>query len=834
MARLWSDGFELRSVTDGVERANNYGIAINTAAPYISGACAEMIGAFAIDEAKGFDTPFSTSSTRVFARFRFKVSALPSSDNVAQYFDLYSGATNVVSVQVTNNGTIYHGVCYYNNFASSLPSGFTVTPGTWYTLEIEYDSTPANGSEVFRVRLNGSVVDSATNLNFTTKTVNTISSGVYNGSGGSVSDGAVECYLDDLAVNDTSGSAQTSFPGEGHIVHLHPSASGDNAATAGTFAEIDEITPDDSATDRIQLDTATTIADYNVEAPSNAGIGSGDSVILVEVGVRIKEEVSTTTSYNLRIKSAAGGTTTSSGATDAGNTAYRTNPTGTTAFTHRLVSYTDPTTAAAWTPTGTNSLDNMQIGVRSNDADDIWVSTLWALVEYLPNDVTENDVTKSLAYSVAVEHGITKTARYLVTAEAAATKSLRYAVVVEQPAVEKSLTYRVAVEQGITKGLIYLVTSEQAATKSLAYAVTAAAAIEKTLVYAVAVAAAITKSLAYLVTAAVAVEKSLEYQVTAAAEIQKGLTYTVVAPASVTKGLVYLVSAPVAVTKSLTYVVKAEASVTKSLQYTIRNSPGAVLDLALEYIVVQQVAVEKQLTYLVRAVAEVSKGLTYAVSTLAAVEKTLRYAVAVAIALSKGLTYAVLTDTAVTKSLQYTVQTPQAVTKGLIYTVSVVLALTRSLTYAVIGQGAVTKTLAYHVLTVGELTKSLTYAVATEQGITKGTTYTVRRALAVEKMLAYAVVTTPGAITKGLAYVISENRVITLALRYAVALQPELTKGLQYIVLRRTDLTKTLTYVVVGDPYSPDDGYTLDPQYTPSAEFERVADYTQRDDYWRI
>lgn len=90
----------------------------------------------------------------------------------------------------------------------------------------------------------------------------------------------------------------------------------------------------------------------------------------------------------MRVKSTSGGTVTSTAAADAGNATARTNPNGTTAFGRPLISETDPTTGSVWTPTGTNSIDNMQIGASNVDADstpDLWVLTMAAMIEYVPS-----------------------------------------------------------------------------------------------------------------------------------------------------------------------------------------------------------------------------------------------------------------------------------------------------------------------------------------------------------------------------------------------------------------------------------------------------------------
>lgn len=382
MARLYTCGFELNqashlgaateynSLSSGavgasstVKRTGTYGLVASGSSGFMTH----------LYQAEG------TSNNHYF-RFYLYIDSSVGADATAIALFRSTTSGNLCSIRLNTNNTLE---LWNEQTAAQLGSDSSaLSADTWYRIELEYRRSASSA----HAYIDGSQFATGTIANdLTTSSIRL----------GLIDDSTGTLYFDDVAVNDSTGTAQTGLPGAGSIVHAHPTGAGDNAATAGTSAEIDEVAPDDSATDRIQLDDTTTIADYAMTDSATLGIGSSDTISLVEVGVRIKEETSTTTSYNLRIKSASGGTTTSSGATDAGNTTYRTNPTGTTAFSHRLVSYLDPTTGVAWTPTGTNSIDSMQVGVRSNDADDIWVSTLWATIEYVPSAGGGASVTPS-------------------------------------------------------------------------------------------------------------------------------------------------------------------------------------------------------------------------------------------------------------------------------------------------------------------------------------------------------------------------------------------------------------------------------------------------------
>lgn len=416
MARLWSCGFELQSPTSLVEVQNLYGVGINTTTVHGGAASYQTGGSIPTTGASGFDHQFSAGSTAVFARYYFYISALDNSVDVVYYCDLLSSGTSVISCQINNVGGSYSITPYYNNFGGSLaPVSLPGITGGWHYLEIRYDSTPANGSEILQVQLDGVQIASSTALNYTIKTVNTVSTGIYNGTVGTITGSTV--YVDDIAVNDTSGTAQNSYPGDGKIVHMHPDGAGDNAAwTAGVggtnnWDRVDETTPDDATTYNQKTTTGTVIDDHTVQSSSSAGISSGDTIKLVEVGLR-GGSTATTAGATIapRLKSAIGGTV-STGTAGAFNVnGWRTN--GAATPLPLLISYLDPTTGVAWTPTGTNSLDNMQIGYTNSASNTTVrrVTAVYALVEYLPAaSLTVTPPTLALTlttYAPVIKHQI--------------------------------------------------------------------------------------------------------------------------------------------------------------------------------------------------------------------------------------------------------------------------------------------------------------------------------------------------------------------------------------------------------------------------------------------
>lgn len=244
----------------------------------------------------------------------------------------------------------------------------------WYRIELRIDLTASTQLvEDVTARIDGTDFVSAT-----------VSNGVTEGAGlftiGCVTATTADIYFDDIAFNDVSGSAQTSYPGAGQVILMQPDSAGDgSAATAGTYADIDEV-PTDEATTYIQLDTdGGQTVDYNLEASTDVGLCSSDTITLVHVNLRERAETAVLQAKVLRIKSQASGTVLESGSETKNDVAW--SNTDSVPRLPPITSYTDPQAGGAWTPT---LLDSTQIGIRSTDGNpDIHVTALWATVEYI-------------------------------------------------------------------------------------------------------------------------------------------------------------------------------------------------------------------------------------------------------------------------------------------------------------------------------------------------------------------------------------------------------------------------------------------------------------------
>ena len=379
-ARLWSSGAELQSEVDRVEADITGAMAISTAIKR-SGAASLNFEITAASTGTYFNQLSSASDTDwdLYVRgYLYITSYTNDLDTILRLRD-NPNTSNTAEIRMNSNGTLE---LWVNNSACSGQSQLgsdsaALSTGQWYRIEVQY--TDVGSSYTVSARIDGVQFAGGTGtLGATCDDPNRTIFGI-------VTTSVANLYWDDIAVNDTSGSYQNSWPGSGRIIHMQPDGgAGDNkGASSGNCASVDEVTPDDATTIAV-LDADADILDCTVESYTSAGLRYSDNINLVQVGVREAAAETGTESWQLRVKSASGGSVSSGTSQSHDDTTYRTNgDVNVSQRNYTLTSYTDPTTGNRWQPRGANSLDNMQIGIIATDAaPDINVSTLWALVEY--------------------------------------------------------------------------------------------------------------------------------------------------------------------------------------------------------------------------------------------------------------------------------------------------------------------------------------------------------------------------------------------------------------------------------------------------------------------
>jgi len=309
----------------------------------------------------------------IYGRFWYYATTHPASNTLVSFVADSAGTTIMMRFRGTGAG-----LKVMNGPNTQVGSDIALTTGTWYCFEFKVLSHASTGT--IDVKLDGSSVVSVTGQNTNGADPRTLAFGT----GAAVTH---DYYIDDVAVNTTSGSNNNSWTGMGKVICLRPNATGDNADwtrggsdSGANWSQQDEVTPDD-ATDYVESVTLNQIDDYNCGA---SGIGASDTVSVVHVGCRIANDTGDgITAYQLRLKKEASGTVTASTATIHNKTTWVTNGPSTTALNpYPITADLDPD-GAAWS---TSKLDAMQIGIKLTVVGTFKIrsSALWAMVDYTP------------------------------------------------------------------------------------------------------------------------------------------------------------------------------------------------------------------------------------------------------------------------------------------------------------------------------------------------------------------------------------------------------------------------------------------------------------------
>lgn len=400
MSRRFHTGLEWGSVTDGnVLTSGAVGTIDATSAR--SGAFGHHITLSAATRT-GLAKPFESANAarHWFTRFYLYIVAAPNVNS--SVFQIGSGADasgHAMSVRLNTDRTLA-----LVDEDGDIGSSSALSLDTWFRIEVEFDNTPASGSHVGRLRIDGTNVVEATN-----RAVATLPRGVAWGGNvyTSASASSGEWYIDDVAVNDTSNSHQTSWPGSGKILALLPNADGTttNRGTQGTdwdtgpttgqtaLAQVDEAMPPDDDTSYLTLlatsagTTDPPVMLFNVESATGKGVASGDTIKLVAVRLRHGSTTGSGRRHHHVLKS--GGSYVDGAQIVTGTSTYEWDADDGNAPPEwtRIVQYTDPATSAAWTLT---ALDAVEVGFRAgSDVNPVpRMSFVAAEIEYDPVAVT--------------------------------------------------------------------------------------------------------------------------------------------------------------------------------------------------------------------------------------------------------------------------------------------------------------------------------------------------------------------------------------------------------------------------------------------------------------
>lgn len=210
---------------------------------------------------------------------------------------------------------------------------------TWYRVEME-GMVPSSGNGVLRGRIDGTEFAGSASINLGTALIGRMYYGLTTSPGTNVI-----VNIDDVAWNDSTGTAQTTYPGAGSVVNLIPISdsvrdalwTGGAGGTTNLFEAVNNVPPVGldaaSATDTSQIEhaggAADALDDYeaNMTTYTAAGIGASDTITLFQPIAMTGEEVSTGIK-NIRLHVISNPVGTESANITVGGVAIGTYPTG--------------------------------------------------------------------------------------------------------------------------------------------------------------------------------------------------------------------------------------------------------------------------------------------------------------------------------------------------------------------------------------------------------------------------------------------------------------------------------------------------------------------------
>lgn len=376
MGRNWTGGAETQATIAGVEYS-----AVVVNAPAIettikrSGNAAWRISNAAAVE--GFRQVHTSAQGSFFYRFYLYIVALPSATRVIGGSRI-TGA-NKITIRLTSGGALQ---LYNSEDAAQVGSDSSaLSTATWYRIEMNYDSTTL-ASTTCEAKIDGTAFASGTVDLASTPT----SFGCYTDAG----DATLDYIVDDCAINDTTGSFQTGYPGSGKVIVLRPNGNGDNSAWTGSdgnstdnYLLVDETPPD--STDYVESNTSGQIDDYDFAA-TPAELGTNDTINVVHVGVyaAVSDATSSDPDIVLRIKSASAGTVEESASLDVNSVTFHGPAPLPASDNYQFTLYDLP--GASTTPWTKATLDTVQAGVREavSDAHFARVAAIWIMVDFTP------------------------------------------------------------------------------------------------------------------------------------------------------------------------------------------------------------------------------------------------------------------------------------------------------------------------------------------------------------------------------------------------------------------------------------------------------------------
>jgi hypothetical protein len=285
--------------------------------------------------------------TTYYLRFYANFTSIPSSGaNILRWWN-NAGSVEVLSLRIGAGDVLQ----LYSGAGTQIGSdSAALSTGVWYRVEVEVRvATGGGANSTAKARIDGTefAASSAADLNG--------SAPAKIGVGLVLSPGTSKVmYMDDLALNDNSGSAQNTYPGAGKVVLLTPVSdnaratlwTGGAGGTTNLYDAVNTTPPagliSGSSSNTSQIEhgggAAGTTDAYaaNMTSYSTAGVGASDTITLIQPWVIVGEDITTGTKL-LKHQITSNPTGTATGNIDASS------PTTTSGVTTGLAVDTYPT-----------------------------------------------------------------------------------------------------------------------------------------------------------------------------------------------------------------------------------------------------------------------------------------------------------------------------------------------------------------------------------------------------------------------------------------------------------------------------------------------------------
>lgn len=304
--------------------------------------------------ATGIDAVFSATNTYVSLYFQY---ATAPSTNDEPILQVRQGTNNKFEVRIDSAGKLYG----YNSALTLVKSGTTaLSANTWYRLDLSVGSSATVGA--YELKINGVSEWSGTTNTLLANATN-VRIGKYINRNGNT----VDFYFGPVVVDDAAFVSDPNF----YVGTLMPNANGStmdwtNGTGASDYTQVNERPPSNTNYVRNTGLATGQVALFKFQPRSTYSIDTNASFTALKGRIRLAEDVATTSSQVMRVKS---------GATNSDSTARD----GTTTYfsVSRLLT-TDPATSAVWTGA---AIDAVEVGAVENNA--VADRLSWAAVDLL-------------------------------------------------------------------------------------------------------------------------------------------------------------------------------------------------------------------------------------------------------------------------------------------------------------------------------------------------------------------------------------------------------------------------------------------------------------------